>query len=409
MRERVGILDNTLREGEQVPGVWYSHDEKLALFDALQAAGVNSIDVGVPATSKEDAAFCAECVRRAENCVAGVTVRALEEDIDLAQSLGAPEVFLMFPFSEIHITHKFDTTVDAIKARCARVVAHARSKGLHVTLAAEDASRGSQDLVCELTDFAVRQGIDRLFLCDTVGAVRPSQEDSLLKAVLDLVKGRCELGVHCHNDLGMATANTVAAVEAGADWVSVTVNGLGERAGNAPLHEVVLALSTLLDVGHDVALDKLPGLSAMAEQFSGIFLSPLTPVVGRNAFRHESGIHVDGLLKASRVYEELKPETVGRERELVLGKGTGANYLRALLRERGIDADEATLRVLRERVREVVFSGDKHAAERMGHALDDYYKKNLGFPIERFWDLADEVLHLRKKEEEKAAGKKEEH
>lgn len=392
MKERIQILDNTLREGEQAPGLWFTFDEKLALFEALQDAGVDMIDVGIPATSQEDARFCEECAKRAGASVVGVSIRALREEVDLAKGLGVAEVFLMFPFSEIHIMHKFSTTVDEIKGRCRDLVEYAHKQKLRVNLVAEDASRGSAELVCDLAGFSAKLGIERLFLCDTVGAARPSQFARFVEDVSLAVSGLCQLGVHCHNDLGLATANTLAAVEAGADVVSGTVNGLGERAGNAPLHEIALALSLLLKVEHGLDVHKLPGLSDMMERFSGVFLSPLAPIVGRNAFRHESGIHVDGILKASRVYEELKPETVGRRREFVLGKSTGINHLRALLSEKGIEADDAALRRLQERVRQEIMSRDKTASQQMRQALDDYYRDSFGFPMARFWELVDEVI-----------------
>ncbi len=174
------------------------------------------------------------------------------------------------------------------------------------------------------------------------------------------------------------------------------MNGLGERAGNAPLHEVALGARLLLGLDHGVDLKQLPGLAAMAERMSGVFLSPLTPVVGCNAFRHESGIHVDGMLKAARVYEELKPELVGRTRELVLGKSTGKNYLRALLRERGIEAEDAQLTELQERLRDEVTHGDKHALEEMYNRLKRFYGQTGGFPMQRFWQLVETVFGARR-------------
>ena len=392
MNETVRFLDNTLREGEQVPGVWFSWDEKVALFEALQDAGINLIDTGIPVSSPEVARFCRECVKRARTSIPGVSIRAFREEIDLAAELGAPEIFIMFPFSEIHITRKFSTDVKGIKARCKDLLNYAVSRRLRVGLVAEDASRGSLELVCDLADYGARHGAARIFLCDTVGAAIPTRAGGMLSKVREAIEGRSELGVHCHNDFGLATANTLAAVEAGADIVCVTVNGLGERAGNAPLHEVALALSLLLKLEHDIVLPKLPALSAMAERFSGVFCSPLAPVVGRNAFRHESGIHVDGILKESRMYEELQPEVVGRRRELVLGTFSGIGYLRVLLNGRGIDVGDAELRALQERIRAEVLSHDKSVVTEVQDTLEKYYQDSFGFPMERFWELVREVL-----------------
>jgi len=386
------MLDNTLREGEQMPGVWFSFEEKCALFDALQDAGVDAIDVGIPATSEEDRRFCAECMRRAGSIEPGVSIRARRDEILLAKELGFRAIYLMFPFSEIHIEHKFATTVGAIRDRCSDLVAYARSLGLRVHLVAEDASRGSVSLVCSLAAHAAQSGIEELLLCDTVGATLPVKFQALVGEVGRAVAGRCRLGVHCHNDLGLATANTLAGIEAGATTASTTVNGMGERAGNASLHEVATALPLLLDVRHGVDLKQLPRLCAMAEQFSGVFCSPLTPVVGRNAFRHESGIHVDGLLKEARVYEELQPESVGRTRELVLGKSTGTHYLRALLRQRGIEAQDNDIEALQGRLRQEILARDKSDTLPIHQVLEAHYQARSGFSMQRFWELVDEVL-----------------
>lgn len=392
MSDRILICDNTLREGEQVPGVWFSREEKTALFEALQAAGVDLIDLGIPAASPKEADFCRGMVRRATTATPGVSIRARAEELNLARDIGVREVYLMFPFSEIHIAHKFATSAQEIKDTCSALLDHAHRLGLRINLVAEDASRGSTELVCELAAHASESGIARLFLCDTVGAAHPVKLKALVAAVAGAVDGRCELGIHCHDDLGMATANTLAAAEAGATVLSATVNGLGERAGNAPLHEVALGTRLLLDKKHGLDLERLPELAALVEKIAGVFLSPLTPVVGRNAFRHESGIHVDGMLKAARVYEELKPELVGRTRELVLGKSTGRNYLRALLRQRGIEAGEEQLGLLHDRLRDEVVGRDKHAAEVMRNTLARYYAESGGFPLERFWELVETLL-----------------
>lgn len=392
MTKKVHILDNTLREGEQVPGVWFSYDEKFALFDALCAAGVDSIDLGIPATSQESMRFCADCVQRAGSTSVGVTIRAIEEEIDLAADLHAPEVFLMCPFSEIHIKHKFNTNVAEIKKRCTSLIKHAHARGLRVSFAAEDASRGSPELVAELSRHAAQEGLYCIYFCDTLGTLNPTRTGELVRNLCTAVKGLCRVGAHCHDDLGMATANTLAAVEAGAGTVSVTVNGLGERAGNAPLHEVAAALTFSLKRIHNITLDRLAELSSLAEVISGVFLSPLTPIVGRNAFRHESGIHVDGLLKDVRVYEELKPEIFGRSREIVIGNVSGVNYLRALLRERGLEADTETLRRLQSHLKENILSGSKQAIGRMVAVLNEYYREHSGMPIETFWALAGKHL-----------------
>jgi homocitrate synthase NifV len=393
MSERVPItvLDNTLREGEQVPGLRFTLADKLALFDALEAAGVALVDVAIPVISEEHQEVCRRVVARASRAVPGASVRARPDELELAAALGFAEVYVMLPFSELHLEHKFGLSPAQVKARARELVALAGRLGLRVNLVAEDATRGSPELVCELAEAAASAGVLRLFLADTVGAALPSRLGALVDQVAGAVAGRCEIGFHGHDDLGLATANTLAAVEHGARVVSVTVNGLGERAGNAPMHEVLVALEALLGARHGVDLTRLPALSARAARMSGVFPSPLAAVVGRNAFRHESGIHVDGLLKDARVYEALRPEQVGRARELVLGAMSGAGYLRALLASRGRALDDDALARLRARVAAEMPRPDPAALAAVERALTAHDEAIGGLPLERFWAIVDEL------------------
>jgi len=376
------LLDNTLREGEQAPGIFFSYEEKVRLCVALDQAGIDRLDVGIPATSAEDARFCAEAVRLVCRAVPGVTIRALEQEVDLAAELGAPEAYVMFPFSEIHIERKFRSSVAEIRARCSALLRRARERGVAVNLVAEDASRRSVELVCELAEHAAREGARQLLICDTVGTALPSRFGALVGEVVRAVGSVLRVGVHCHNDLGLAGANTLAALEAGATVASVTVNGLGERAGNASLQEVAVAARMLLGARHGLDLRRLPELAGLVESISGLFLSPLAPVVGRNAFVHESGIHVDGLLKDDATYEALRPETVGRTRRFVLGKSSGINQLAALLEARGIRLDRPRLELLRRAVQATKRAQDRSARAEMAARLERYYESLLACPLD---------------------------
>jgi homocitrate synthase NifV len=391
----IKIIDNTLREGEQVPGLHFSFEEKIEIFDMLQEAGVDLIDVGIPAASDLDARFCAECARRSRSSIPGASIRALVEEVDLAHELGLPEIYIMFPYSEIHVEHKFCTSVAEMKKRCEQVVNRAVALGMKVNVAAEDASRGSLELVCDLADHATKLGVQSIILCDTVGSALPSKFAEMVAAVVDTVARQSEIGIHCHNDHGLATANTLTALDAGATIASVTLNGLGERAGNAPLHEVVLGSVMLLNEKTGVRLEMIERLCSLAERCSGMFISPLAPIIGRNAFRHESGIHVDGLLKNSRIYEQLSPEIVGRKHEITLGKSTGVNYLRRLLKSRDIVLEGNALLKLRDAVREEALGREKNETEGVLKSLEQFYARNLDFPEERFWQIVETTLGIK--------------
>lgn len=392
MIRKIKFLDNTLREGEQVPGLTFSLDEKLAIFDSLCSAGVDYIDLGIPSVSKDNFEFCSLCVKRNEDVQVGATIRARRDDMDLAREAGVSSVYIMFPFSEIHIRHKFKTSLHEIKKLMDELMEYALRGNLQVNIVAEDASRGTTELVLALAKHASDHDPERIFLCDTVGTALPGKFGALTSKIIEEVRGRTSIGVHCHNDFGLATANTLAALEAGADSASVTVNGLGERAGNASLAEVALGSRYLCGLEHNIRLTELRKLSRLIEEISGVFLSFLAPITGRNAFRHESGIHIDGILKKSRVYEQLDPVSVGRHRELVLGKGTGVNFIRYLLREEGLEVSEEELRELKILIQNEEKAERKNDGIRILSLLDKYYNDNFGMPTSRFLEIAERYL-----------------
>ena len=200
------------------------------------------------------------------------------------------------------------------------------------------------------------------------------------------------MGVHCHNDLGLATANTLAAIEAGVEYPSVTVNGIGERAGNPPLHEVAVALEKVLRRRHGIDMQRLYDLSQLVERCSGIFISPHAPIMGLNAFRHESGVHVDGILKNSKVYKGLDPHKVGKDSSFVLGKHTGTRAIQHLLQERGYEANEEELKEILRRVKERKVAEGKEEIRRMVGEVALFYERYLNFPHEAFWEIVEGVL-----------------
>lgn len=345
------FIDSTLREGAQVPGLHFAAEDRRAIAAALEAAGIEALDLGLPgedAGAWRELADLAAVLRRSE---AGVSVRALDGELDLAADHGFEAVYAVFPASELHLERKFGWTVEALQTRLGRFLDAAGTRGLRVHVVAEDASRGSPALLSGLAGSAAAGGAATLILCDTVGVMRPTRVAAWLDAARTAAPA-LPLGVHVHDDFGMATANTVAAAEAGADWLATTMNGLGERAGNAVTLEVAAALRLLVDVEADWDLAALAAAADLVAEAAAVPLSLQAPLVGWAAFRHESGIHVDGLLRDSRVYEPIDPALVGRSREFVLGASSGRAHVRHLLRTLGFgDGNEALVDELTRRVR----------------------------------------------------------
>jgi isopropylmalate/homocitrate/citramalate synthase len=215
---------------------------------------------------------------------------------------------------------------------------------------------------------------------------------SLIEKIKEVIPSEMELGCHCHNDLGLATANTLAAVEAGAMYPSVTVNGIGERAGNPPLHEVAVAVEKSLHKEHGIDMKGLYSLSKLVERCSGILIPPHAPVVGLNAFRHESGIHVDGILKNSQTYTGVDPQALGREPTFILGKHTGTQLIKYLLQQRDYEANEKELQEILMRVKEWKTRDGKGEIERMVREIEGFYERCLGFPQETFWEIVEGVM-----------------
>ncbi|MDP6946270.1 MAG: hypothetical protein QF464_19130, partial [Myxococcota bacterium] len=288
MSYRLHMVDCTLREGEQAAGVWFSVEEKLLLVDALARAGVRILDAGMPAVSGDERAFLSAAVGRTEAKI-GASVRARSEEVLLALECGVDEVFVICPVSQLHRQKRLGLSERDLEDRVTALVETVKSAGKTCNIVAEDASRAEQPVLIHALGRALEAGADRLFLCDTVGCWTPSKTSSVVAAVRSAFPSAA-LGVHCHNDFGMATANTVAAVEAGCNYPTATINGVGERAGNASLLEVALAGERLL--GRDVRLDldSLREVSTLVERLTGLLVPQHQPIVGFNAFRHESGI-----------------------------------------------------------------------------------------------------------------------
>jgi len=384
---RIRFADCTLRDGEQAPGVFFTLEEKLAIAGLLDAAGVDIIDAGMPSVSSEERETLAALVAQNYRATVAATVRALRSDIDLAVGCGVKEVFLFMPVSPQHLQHKFGIDLPRAQRRIEESVGYAVAKGLRVHFVAEDSVRAEPRPLAVVFDRVAKLGAVSAIICDTVGVMTPQAMDQHVRALRGAMKQPLTLGIHCHNDYGLATANTLAAVNAGCTLVTSTVTGLGERAGNAVFEEVVCALDDLYRA--KLRIDKLllTRLSDAVAQASGMFIVPTKPVVGYNVFRHESGVHVDAMLKDPSTYESICPGPLGRTHEFLLGKHSGSGLVDVMLAEKGISSSpEETNRIL-ERVKAVKVAMNKGALRVMAARLTELWSRHLSFSEEEFWAI----------------------
>ena len=342
----VQLLDTTLRDGEQAPGVSLTPEEKADIARALDRASVGFIEAGSACTGTGER----ETIRRVTSLDLDATVtsfcRGLERDVDLALDCDVDGVNLVVPASDRHIEGKVGTTRAENVERTRELVDYAAGHGLWVEVIGEDGSRADLDYLEELLGAALDAGADRICYADTVGHASPETTHEYVSRLAELGP----VSTHTHDDLGLAMTNAYVSLRAGADMVHATVNGIGERAGNVALEEVAIALHHCYDV-RSCDLEELYDLAQLVANYTGVALPPNKAVVGENAFAHESGIHTDGTLKDESMYEPYEPETVGRERRLVLGKHAGRAGVKAALDEHDVVVTDDELTAVVERVK----------------------------------------------------------
>lgn len=360
MDSAVRIFDTTLRDGEQSPGVALSPAAKLAIAEQLARLGVDYLEAGFPQASVGDF----ESVHTIARTVKGPTITALARchpaDIEAAarslELAAKSRIHVFIATSDLHMKAKLQMTPDQVRERVAAMVGKARQYVQDIEFSAEDATRTDLPFLVEISRIAVQAGATTINLPDTVGYTTPQEYQRIIQAVrAGIGRDDVVLSVHCHDDLGLAVANSLAGIEAGCRQVEVAINGIGERAGNAALEEVVMALTARADqfgVSHQINTQELMRASQMVSRLTGMVVQPNKAVVGRNAFRHESGIHQDGMIKNRQTYEILRPEQVGiGGTVLVLGKHSGRHALRQHLDQLGLSYTSDQLNSIQERVK----------------------------------------------------------
>ncbi len=387
--EKLVLWDETLRDGEQTPGVRFTPEDKLRIATLLSEAGVPLINAGIPVVSEEEKRAVALLAHAGLKSSILAAARTVPGDVEAVIDSGASHIAIFVAASNVHLRYKLKMTQPEVLRASLASVTRAKEAGLHVAFVTEDTVRAPFPFVEQLYRAVQEAGADRLVVADTVGIMTPLTFRWYLSEFVRRVKPK-ELSVHCHNDFGLATANTLTAVELGATSPHVCVNGLGERAGNASLEEVVVGLERLYGYRTGIRTEKLYELSRLVEELSGVPVAPNKALVGYNAFSHEAGIHAHGVLAHTLTYEPLQPEELGRHRALILGKHTGKAALVEKLKERGLVASDPQLLELLHRVKE---DSEQRSSDDIHRFVEGYRRRfdRPGLSDPEFWTMVDQV------------------
>jgi isopropylmalate/homocitrate/citramalate synthase len=388
--KKILFWDETLRDGEQTPGVYFSPEEKLELARRFDAMGIHIADCGIPAVSEKEKQAVKGIAKAGLDMSILAACRTLKSDIDACIECDVDEISPFIAASPVHLKHKLNMTEEQVIEKSVEAVEYGKDHGFKVTFVTEDTVRADMDFVERLYKAAIDAGADRVLLCDTVGVMTPRVFQWWLGEVMKRLGRNVEYGVHIHNDFGMATANSLAALEAGVTVVNTTFGGLGERAGNAPFEEIAFALELLYGKKTGLDLDDTYEVSRRVEELSGVPLGITKPIVGYNAFTHESGIHTDGVIKNTLTYEPIQVEMLrGRARRFVFGKHTGTRAIEARLADHGITgvAKESLLK-LQTAIKLHTEKKLKGQQERFIDVYRDWDENHKGVTDKEFWALA---------------------
>lgn len=366
---KLEVFDTTLRDGEQTPGISLTPSEKLQIARKLDEIGVNTIEAGSAITSQGEREAIRGITHEGLNAKIASFARTLTQDIDYCIDCDVDMVNIVVPTSSLHMEYKLKKSPEEVLAISNNVTEYAVDHGLKVMLSAEDSTRSDMDFLKQIFKGAIEAGAHGICPCDTVSMLTPDKSKNFFD---ELSKLGVPVSTHCHNDFGLATANTIFGVMGGAKEIHVTVNGIGERAGNASLEEVIVSLHTFYEnYETDIILNQLYDTSKLVSRLTGAYLQPNKAIVGENAFAHESGIHADGVLKKASTYEPIMPELVGHRRKFVLGKHVGTKGLQNRLEELGIYTTNAELATIFNKVKDLADKG-KTVTDADVQAIADY-------------------------------------
>jgi methanogen homocitrate synthase len=386
---RIVWWDETLRDGEQTPGVYYTLEEKVELARMVSEAGVDVMNVGIPAIGPGELKAVKAIANEGLDAKVLAAARTVRGDIDAVIQSDAAEIAAFIAASEVHLRHKLNLTHEQAIAKAVESVEYAKDHGLKVTFVTEDTVRADLAFVAEIYRAAIDAGAKRVLFCDTVGVMTPSTFGWWLQeAMARIGRPKVEYGVHVHNDFGMAVANSLTALELGIPCVNTTVNGIGERAGNASFEELVMALEELYRVDTHIDKRALYKLSRRVEEIAGVPVAFNKAVVGYNAFTHESGIHTDGVIKNTLTYEPMQVEELGRRRRFVFGKHTGTRAVEARLAEAGLKASKEQLAAIAGEIKEWTEAHTKEYVRDFIQAYRQWDRDNKGVSPEVFWAIA---------------------
>ncbi len=343
------ILDSTLREGEQTPGVTFSINEKIIIANYLDDFGIDIIEAGHPKVSKDIFKAVKEISNQGLNAEILAHCRALNEDIDIARSCDVNWVGIFFCVSDKRLEKQFEIDLESAIKRVTSAIEYAKSHGLKVRYTAEDAVRTDYNSLIKISKAAEEAGADRISIADTVGAMTPNKMFNLIKKLKKDLK--TNLNIHCHNDLGLAAANSLAAYDAGATTIDVSINGLGERVGIASLSEICVAFHYVYNIKNKWKLEILPEISQFVSQASGISIPQNSPIIGENAFIHKAGLHVSAVINDPSFYEVIPAEIVGKKRDFVLDKMAGIHTIKQKLKNMNIKTDKYNISKLMDYVK----------------------------------------------------------
>ena len=368
---RLNICDTTLRDGEQAAGIVFANLEKVRIAKLLDEIGVPQIEAGIPAMGGDEKASIKRIAHMGLNASILGWNRANVEDISHSIDCDVDSVAISMSASDIHIEHKLRKSRQWVLDRIVESVEYARSHGMYISVNAEDASRADPEFMMEFARTAKDAGAHRVRFCDTLGILTPSDTYDRIKQLIDTVGLPVEM--HTHNDFGMATANAIAGVQAGASFLSTTVMGIGERTGNSPLEEVTMAAKHLLKIDMGIDTPRLREVAEYVARASGREIPAWKPIVGQNCFAHEAGIHTDGVMKYLSNYEPYSPEEVGMSRKIIIGKHSGRSTIKQSLSARGIDVDDEAAAAILEIVRATSVSLKRSLSENeLAYIYQDY-------------------------------------